>query len=174
MFRKKIRNAEIKDLDFLCAIYLETAKKGHFILQEKVVIEGFYKQIIEKGYIVRLAASESSGGRRECVNAQLTIFETKGVPVGFLLCSNESHERPDSVELYQIAVLDKNNRQGIATSLINDGLNRNKHATSFYARCFASSSAAVSLFLKLGFKIEKVSPQLMHYLRRINTSCPRT
>ncbi|MBR8036433.1 GNAT family N-acetyltransferase [Burkholderia vietnamiensis] len=162
----EIREATLKDLKFMRQIYEEGVGGGHFVPQPGISVDRMLQEWVTRKMMVRQAV-RLDGFYTEAIPLNLLIAELDGVSAGFLISSPETPEALSSIEMYVLGVAKFARRRGVATSLIEYEEQRYSSETSFYTRCFIKSSWAISLFQKLGYRIERISPNTkMHYLRK--------
>jgi len=144
-----IRSGSVKDIDWIAKLLIEGANEGHYLPTIKLQAKNLVQSVIDNGgvNIVKLRGSV------QCpvfIKMDLTVAETDGFPVSFLICCEDINE----VEIHLAGTLKGFRKNGCFNKLVNQAI-INYRRSRIYARCYKKSSWAIKGLEALNFKITK-------------------
>ncbi|XZY03598.1 hypothetical protein ACT4XO_15715 [Acinetobacter baumannii] len=153
-----LRNASIKDLDFLFNEILEGSKSGHFNS------EFHQNPRATAGLRVNLESILSGNGRVDGPFAYGLVLENNnGKPVSFLLIS--ALEGNKGNEFWMLSTAKPFRKQGFGNQIIDEVLNAFKaRKVGVTARCSPESEIMYQMLIKKGFKHLETGPQGTRFL----------
>lgn len=162
-----IRQANLADLPLISSLYHEEMQNGHFGKQTREITLALFKHVIETGSLIRHVMREDLIPKAEKIPAWIRIVTVNETFAGFLLCSPETPDIVNCIEIYLLAVVKAFRCASLGMKLIDFEQRQHPSGTAFYARCYPKSTWAISMLQKNGFKIESIScDSKVHYLRK--------
>lgn len=139
------RNANIGDLDFIYELVMGGAKHGFFNRQFQEL------PAAANGLRLELALILESQVRPNGLRAYGIIYEHKGLPIGFVLMSDD--EQNKGRELWMAAIHPGFQKKGHGKKMIQGVLDQFKDRNlMLFARCAPESERMYQLLTKNGFK----------------------
>lgn len=146
-----LRNAEIKDLNFIHSLIIDGSKKGHFNTE-------FYLDPSANNGLKK--SLESILTRRHRLDngavAYALVSEANSKPTSFMIIS--AIEGGKGNEIWMMGTDTEHQKKGIATYLLDSVLKQFKSGNRVvFARCESVSEVMYQLLIKKGFQHQKTS-----------------